>query len=94
MAVRRGRPLRFLAQGARAEGEIGLEPENGPDLLRLGLLVERPGGVHVPVISYRQTVHAQLLDVADQLGNPVGPVEKRVLAMGVEMDEWHINRGS
>ena len=92
MAVGRGRPARLLPRLARAEGEVGLEAEDRPDLLGLGLLVERPGRVHVAVVGDGQAVHAELLDVRDQLGNPVGPVEQGVFAVGVEMDERHAYR--
>ena len=89
VAVRRRGPRRLLPRRPRPEGQVGLEAEDGPDLLRLGVLVEGPGRVHVAVVGDRQAVHAELLDVRDQLGDPVGPVEQRVFAVGVEMDERH-----
>ena len=46
--------------------------------------------MHVAVVGDRQAVHAQLLDVRHQLGDPVGPVEQGVFAVGVEMDERHL----
>jgi hypothetical protein len=43
--------------------------------------------MHVAVVGDRQAVHPELFDMADQLGDPVGPVQKGVLAVGVEMDK-------
>jgi hypothetical protein len=45
--------------------------------------------VQVAVVGDRETVHPQPLDVRHQIGNPVGPVEEGILAVGVEMDERH-----
>jgi len=78
-----------LAGGAGAKREVGLEAEDGADLFPPGLVVEGPGRVQVPVIRHGQAVHAQLLDVRDQVRQPVGPVEEGVLAVRVEMDERH-----
>ena len=89
VAVGGRRPGGLLPRLPRPEREVGLEAEDRPDPLDLGLLVEAPGGVHVAVVGDRQAVHAQPLDVGHQLGNPVGPVEERILAVGVEMDERH-----
>jgi hypothetical protein len=46
--------------------------------------------MHVAVVGDGQAVHTELLDVRDELRDPIGPVEQRVLAMGVEMDECHV----
>ena len=89
MTVGRGRPCRLFAGLPRAEGEVGLEPEDRPDALGLGLLVEAPRGVEIPVVGDREAVHPELLDVAHQIGDPVGPVEQGVFAVGVEVDEGH-----
>ncbi len=43
--------------------------------------------MHVAVVGDGQAIHAQLLDVRHQLGDPVGPVEQGIFAVGVEMDE-------
>ena len=48
--------------------------------------------MHVAVVGDGQAVHAELLDVRDQLGDAVGPVEQGVFAVGVEMDEGHNRR--
>ena len=90
VAVGRGRSRRLLPGGPGAEGQVRLEAEDRPDLLRLGVLVEGPRRVHVAVVGDGQAVHAELLDVRDELGDPVGPVEQRVFAVGVEMDEGHL----
>ena len=89
VTVCRRRPARLFPRLPGPVGEVGLEAENRADLLGLGLLVEAPGRVHVAVIGHGQAVHAQLLDVGDQLRNPVGPVEEGVFAVGVEVDERH-----
>ncbi len=89
MAVGGGRPARPLPRLPRAEREICFEPQDRADLLGLGLLVERPRRVHVAVVGDCQAVHAELLDVRDELGDPAGPVEQRVFAVGVEVDEGH-----
>ena len=81
-----GRPLPLVTG---AEGQVGLEPEDGPDAGRPRLLIERPGRVKIAVVGHRQAVHAQFGDPADQVGNPVGSVEERVLRVGVQMDEAH-----
>ena len=92
VAVGGGRVARLLARLARPEREVGLEAEDRPDLGRLGGVVERPGRVHVAVVGDGQAVHAELLDVRDEIGDPAGPVEQRVFAVGVEMDEGHAYR--
>ena len=45
--------------------------------------------MHVAVVGDRQAVHAEPLDVIDELGDPVRAVEERVFAVGLEMDETH-----
>ena len=60
---------------------IGLMPGG------LAFLVELDGPVEVAVVGHGQGVHAQLLDVRHQLGNPVGTVEQAVVAVAVQMNE-------
>src|SRR5262249_41081888 len=79
----------FLAALAAPEREICLEAEDRPDLPRLGLFVKRPLAVQVGVIGDRERVHAERLDPVQQIGDPVGAVEERVLAVGMEMNERH-----
>ncbi len=89
MAVWAGGPTGLLARLPRAEGQVGLEAENRADLLGLRRLVEGPGCVQVAVVGDGQAVHAEPLDLCDQLFDAVGTVEQRVFAVGVEMDESH-----
>jgi hypothetical protein len=90
MAVRSRGPRGLLLFPPGAEGQIRLEAENRADALRLRLLVEAPGGVEISVIGDGQAVHAQLLDVLHQLGDPIGAVEQGVFAVGVEVNESHV----
>src|SRR5262245_56352494 len=89
MAVVIGRVGRLLGRTPVAVSEIGLEAEDGSDLLGFGGLVEVPGPVHVAVVGDGQAVHAEPLDVLDELGDPVRAVEQRVFAVGMKMDEAH-----
>src|SRR5213592_1592024 len=89
---------RCLGRGALtlvavAEGEVRLEAEDGPDLPRPGLGIELPRPVQVAVVGDGEGVHAQRLDPIEQFGDPVGAVEERVLAMGVEVNERHTAKG-
>src|SRR5256712_8167078 len=74
---------------AAAEREVGLEAQNRADLSRFGFGVKRPRAVQVAVIGDRQRVHAERLHPIEQVGDAVGAVEERVLAMRVEMNERH-----
>ena len=91
--VRRG--VGRLLRGAPVSvGQVGLEAQDGAELSGLGLGVKAPGRVQVAVVGDRQAVHPQLLDVAHQIGDPVGPVEQGVFAVGMEVDECHSLGGS
>jgi hypothetical protein len=46
--------------------------------------------MHVPMVGDCQTVHPELFDVRDEVGDPVGPVEQGVFAVGMEMDKGHV----
>src|SRR5216117_268554 len=72
-----------------AEREVGLEAQNRTDLSRLRLVVERPGAVQVAVIGDGERIHAERLHPIEQIGDAVGAVEERVLAVRVEMNERH-----
>src|SRR3989449_5332053 len=80
-----------LAPPAAPEGEVRLEPEDRPDVAGLRLRVELPGPVEVAVIGDRQRVHAECLDVVQQIGNAVGAVEEGVFAVRVEVYERHLD---
>ena len=80
-----------LAPLAAPEGEVRLEPEDRPYLAGLRLGVELPGAVEVAVIGDRQRVHAERLDVVQQIGNAVGAVEEGVFAVRVEVYERHLD---
>jgi len=41
------------------------------------------------VVGDGQAVHAELFDVRDEIGDPAGPVEQGIFAVGVEMNEGH-----
>jgi Kef-type K+ transport system membrane component KefB len=45
--------------------------------------------VEVAVVGERQRIHAQRLDPIEQIRDPIGAVEERVLAMRVEVNERH-----
>jgi hypothetical protein len=49
--------------------------------------------MHVSVVRNGQAVHAELLDVRDEFRDLIGPVEQRVFAVGMEMDEGHYGYG-
>src|SRR5439155_22195112 len=53
----------------------------------LGRGVELPRRGQVAVGGARQRIHAERLDPAEEVGDPVGAVEEGVLAVGVEVDE-------
>jgi hypothetical protein len=91
VAVGRRRPVWLLPKRAGTEGEIRLEAENGSDLLPFGVLVERPGSMHVAMVGNGQAVHAKFPDLGHEIRDPVGPVQQGVLAVGVEMDKWHLS---
>ena len=76
MAVGGRGPGRFLSRGSGPKRQVCFEAENRPDFLPFGLLVELPRPVHVAVVSHRETVHAKLLDMRNQLGDVIGPVEQ------------------
>src|SRR5207237_639176 len=82
-----------LALVAVAEGEIGLEAEDRPDLARPSLGVKLPRPVQVAVVGDGERVHAERLNPVEQFGDPVGAVEERVLAVGVEVNERHTASG-
>src|SRR5207247_22414 len=69
--------------------EVGLEAQNRTDLSRLRFGVERPGAVQVAVIGDGQRIHAERLHPIEQVGDAVGAVEERVLAVRVDMNERH-----
>src|SRR2546428_5996844 len=81
----------LLPRMAAAEREVGLEAQNRADLSRFGFGVKRPRAVQVAVIGDRQRVHAERLHPIEQVGDAVGAVEERVLAMRVEMNERHVS---
>src|SRR5207244_322431 len=78
-----------LAAMALAECEIRLEAEDRTDLTGPRLGVELPRAVQVAVVGDRERVHPERLDPLEQVGDPVGAVEERVLAVGVEVNERH-----
>ena len=80
-----------LAPLAAPEGEVRLEPEDRPYLAGLRLGVELPGAVEVAVIRDRQRVHAERLDVVQQIGNAVRAVEEGVFAVRVKVYERHLD---
>ena len=87
--VRRRRVHGPLPQLPAAERQVGFEPQDRPDLSRLGLLVEGPGAVQVPVVGDGERVHAERLDAVQQVRDPIGAVEERVLAVSMEVGEGH-----
>src|SRR3569833_2469255 len=79
---------------AIARGDVRFHPEDGFDLRFLGLLLELPRGVEITVIGNGERRLFQLLGALDQIVDPIGAVEKRVLRMAVEMDERHSVKNS
>lgn len=45
------------------------------------------------MVGDREGVHAEFLDVRDEFLDPVGAVEERELAVGMQMDEGHSTFG-
>ncbi len=69
--------------------DVGLEAEDRLDLLLPGLLLELPGPVKIAVIGDGERGHAHGDGLADQVVDPVGSVEERILAMAVQVNERH-----
>ena len=79
----------LLGRAAVPIGEVGLEPKNGTELPGPGLGVETPGGVQVAVVGDREGRLFELLRSSDQVIDPVGTVEKRVLGVAMKVHEGH-----
>jgi hypothetical protein len=45
------------------------------------------------MVGNRQRIHPQFLDVANQLGKPVGAVKQRIFTVGVQVDKGHGSAG-
>ena len=91
LVARQQREVRVALLDAGAavavRGDVELEPDDGLDPLVLGGAVELDRAAERAVIGERHRRHAQLLGPLDQLADPAGAVEQRVLAVHVEMDE-------
>src|SRR3989441_6009012 len=80
---------RLLARVPAAEREIGLKAQDRSDVSGFRFGVERPRAVEVAVVGDGERIHTQRLDPIEQIGDPIGAVEERVLAMRVEVNERH-----
>src|SRR5688500_9817139 len=68
---------------------VGFHADDRFDTGLLGLLLEIPGCVQVPVVSDREGGLLQLLRTPNQVVYPVGSVQQGVFRVTVEMNEGH-----
>ena len=76
---------RALAPVARRD--VGLHTYDRFDARLTRLLLELPRRVQIAVVGDRQRRLLELLSPVDQVGDPVGAVEERILGVTVKMDE-------
>ena len=92
MGVLRRSVFRFLAGPTVAVSHVRLEPEHRSEASLSGPLLEVPGAVQIAVVGEGERRHPQLLGPVEQRIDPVGPVEKGILTMRMEMNERHRRR--
>ena len=81
-----------VAGPAVAHGNVRLHPDDRFDAGLASLLLELPGGMEVTVIGNGEGGLLEFQGTPDQVVNPVGAVEQRILGMTMEMYERHIIR--
>ena len=69
-------------------GNVSFNPDDGLYACRFRLLIKFNGAVKIPVIRDRKRFHPQLLSALDERVNFGETVEKRVMAVSVEMNEF------
>jgi len=67
--------------------DVGLDPDHRGDARVLRLPVELRGSVHVAVVGHRHVRHALVLDLREQVLQPGGAVQHRVLGVHVQVSE-------
>ena len=68
-----------------AWSNIGFVAEDRVHSGLFGLLVELECSIEIPMVSNRAGVHAQFLDLFEQVRNLAGPVEQRVVGVAVQV---------
>ena len=68
-------------------GDVGFDADDGLDAGGPALQVEGDGPVHDAVVGEPDRRHPELFRPGEHLGDATGPVEHRVLRVGVEMHE-------
>ena len=76
-----------LLLGAAVVGDVDLAADDRLDPGSLGRLEELHRPRHRPVVGERDGRHLELGGPGDEVGNPAGAVEDRVLGVDVEVDE-------
>ena len=80
--------LHAFAFGAMGAGsEVGLQTDDGFDVVVLGRLIELIGPVEVPVIRDRQCRHAHTFRALEQIVDARGAIEHRELRVAVQVYE-------
>ena len=70
-----------------ARRHVGLHPDDRPDAVAAGGLVEVERPEHGPVVGEGDRRHPESGRLGAQVFHPRGPVQERVLAVGVQVDE-------
>src|SRR5688572_20460111 len=89
MVVRLGARRRPAPVAPVSGGDVRLHPDDRLDVALLRLLLELPGGVQISVIGDRERRLLELGSALDELLDPVGAVEERVLGVAVQVYEGH-----
>ena len=84
---RRSAERRALAFEAAARREVALHADDRLDAGGLGLLVEVVGAEDVAVVGHRERRHAHARGLFEEVVQPGGAVEHRVLGVHVQVDE-------
>jgi hypothetical protein len=68
-------------------GHIGFDPDDRVDAASLCALVEVEDTIHVPMVGDRHSGLVVLLSLVEEVVDSGGPIEHRVLGMGVKVDK-------
>ncbi len=73
------------AIGAMSRSDVGFVTEDGVHVVLAALLVELERPIQVAVVGDGTRIHPQLLDLFDQVGNAIGPVEQAVVRVTMQV---------
>ena len=90
MVIHIAAPVRGLFIKAAVGGHIDLATQNWLDALVSGSLIKVDGPIQDTVICDGQRRELQLVCALDQLIQPAGAIEHRVLRMEMEVDEIRV----